>query len=123
MHGKIWYTATIRKKNFSKIRTFCIYFIFKQGKLSHFFFFHFVSVLLDIYLLCACMYVCTCVLIAELIITSGGENVAPVPIENKIKSEVPFLSNVMIIGDKKKFLSCLVTLKVRRERPGCVMCG
>lgn len=48
--------------------------------------------------------------IKELIITSGGENIAPVPIENRVKSEVPFLSNVFIVGDKRKYLSCLVTL-------------
>ena len=49
---------------------------------------------------------------AELIITAGGENIAPVPIEDRIKQELPFLSNVMLIGDKRKFISCLVTLKV-----------
>jgi len=49
--------------------------------------------------------------IKEIIITSGGENMAPVPIEDAIKEEVPFLSNVMIIGDKKKYVTCLVTLK------------
>ena len=53
------------------------------------------------------------VLCIELIITAGGENVHPVYIEDCIKSEVPFLSNVMLIGDKRKFLSCLITLKVR----------
>ena len=51
----------------------------------------------------------------ELIITAGGENVPPVYIENCIKSEVPFLSNVMLIGDKRKFLTCLITLKVRND--------
>ena len=51
----------------------------------------------------------------ELIITAGGENVAPVPIEDRIKGEVPFLSNVILIGDKRKFLSCLVTLKARGD--------
>lgn len=50
--------------------------------------------------------------IKELIITAGGENVAPVPIEEAIKQALPCLSNVMVIGDKLKFLSCLVTLKV-----------
>lgn len=40
---------------------------------------------------------------------------APVPIENEIKAAVPFLSNVMLIGDKCKYLSCLVTLKVCRN--------
>ena len=52
------------------------------------------------------------VLCIELIITAGGENVPPVYIEEHIKSEVPFLSNVMLIGDKRKFLTCLTTLKV-----------
>ena len=49
---------------------------------------------------------------ADIIITSGGENIAPVPIESRIKSEVPFLSHVMVIGDHRKFLTCLVTLLV-----------
>ena len=53
------------------------------------------------------------VLCIELIITAGGENVPPAYIEDCIKSEVPFLSNVMLIGDKRTFLSCLITLKVR----------
>ena len=51
-------------------------------------------------------------LLKELIITSGGENVAPVPIEDAIKSEIPFVSNAMLIGDQRNFLSCLLTLKV-----------
>lgn len=50
-----------------------------------------------------------------MIITAGGENLAPVPIEDRIKKELPFLSNVMLIGDKRKYLSCLVTLKVKAE--------
>ena len=39
----------------------------------------------------------------ELLITSGGENIAPVPIENNILAELPrVLSTVVVIG---KFLS------------------
>ncbi|EDQ85947.1 uncharacterized protein MONBRDRAFT_38583 [Monosiga brevicollis MX1] len=49
--------------------------------------------------------------IKEIIITAGGENVAPVPIEDTMKACCPILSNVMVIGDKRKFLSQVVTLK------------
>lgn len=51
-------------------------------------------------------------MVSELIITAGGENVAPVPIEDMLKAELPVVSNCMLIGDKKKFLSMLITLKV-----------
>ena len=50
--------------------------------------------------------------IKELVITAGGENVAPIPIEEKIKYACPLISNVILIGDKKKYLSVLVTLRV-----------
>lgn len=51
-------------------------------------------------------------ILAELIITAGGENVPPVPIEDALKEEVSIISNAMLVGDKKKFLSMLLTLKV-----------
>jgi len=47
----------------------------------------------------------------ELIIGSGGENIAPVPIEDNIKKLSPAISNVMMVGDKRKFNVALVTLK------------
>ncbi|KAM6201944.1 long-chain-fatty-acid--CoA ligase ACSBG1 isoform 2-T2 [Rhynchocyon petersi] len=47
----------------------------------------------------------------ELIITAGGENVPPVPIEEAVKVELPIISNAMLIGDRQKFLSMLLTLK------------
>lgn len=50
--------------------------------------------------------------IKELIITAGGENVAPVLIEDSLKSICPIINNVMVIGDDKKYLSALVTFKV-----------
>ncbi|RVE73517.1 hypothetical protein OJAV_G00032050 [Oryzias javanicus] len=51
--------------------------------------------------------------IKELIITAGGENIPPVPIEDAVKEAVPLLSNAMLIGDKRKFLSMFVTIKVK----------
>jgi len=47
----------------------------------------------------------------ELIIGAGGENIAPVPIEDRIKALCPAVSNVMIVGDQRKFNTAVVTLK------------
>ncbi|XP_043986504.1 long-chain-fatty-acid--CoA ligase ACSBG2 isoform X1 [Gambusia affinis] len=49
--------------------------------------------------------------IKEMIITAGGENVAPIPIEDAVKEAVPLISNAMLIGDKRKFLTMLLTIK------------
>ena len=53
--------------------------------------------------------------IKELIITAGGENIAPVPIEKAIKAALPCVSNAVVIGDRKKFLSVLLTLKTKPD--------
>ena len=50
--------------------------------------------------------------IKELIILADGENVPPVLIEEAIKKELPCISNAMVVGDRKKFLSCILTFKV-----------
>jgi len=54
--------------------------------------------------------------IKELIITAGGENVPPVLIENEMKAAMLAISNVMVIGDRRKFLSMLVSLKVEVDK-------
>lgn len=57
----------------------------------------------------------------ELIIGAGGENIAPVPIEDAIKAACPAISNIMMVGDKRKFNVALVTLKAKGatgELPG-----
>lgn len=56
--------------------------------------------------------------IKELIITAGGENIPPVLIEDSLKAEVPAISNTMLIGDKRKFLACLITLKTEPDATG-----
>ena len=47
----------------------------------------------------------------ELIVTSGGENVSPVPIENKLMELCPQVSNAIVVGDKRNYLSCMFCLK------------
>ncbi|MFT4552291.1 MAG: long-chain-fatty-acid--CoA ligase ACSBG [Chlamydiales bacterium] len=54
----------------------------------------------------------------ELIITAGGENVAPVLIENNIKAAISFVSNAVVVGDKQKFLGCLITLPTDLNEDG-----
>ena len=47
-----------------------------------------------------------------MIITSGGKNIAPYPIEEKIKAELgDFVSNCVVVGDKQKHLACLLTVR------------
>lgn len=45
----------------------------------------------------------------ELIITAGGKNVAPSYLEGEIGTST-FINQVMVVGDRKKFLAALVTL-------------
>lgn len=60
--------------------------------------------------------------IKELIITAGGENIPPVLIENELKLVLgDVVSNVMVIGDRMKFLSavfCLQTKPNPAAQPG-----
>ncbi|XP_012276951.1 very long-chain-fatty-acid--CoA ligase bubblegum [Orussus abietinus] len=53
--------------------------------------------------------------IKELIITAGGENIPPVQIEHTLLSELKVLSNAVLIGDMKKYLTVLVTLKTEMD--------
>lgn len=51
----------------------------------------------------------------ELLITAGGENVAPVKIEEKIKHFGPAINHVVVVGDKQKYLTCLITLHLEEN--------
>ncbi len=46
----------------------------------------------------------------EIIVTSGGKNVAPQPIEGQLKS-IPGVAQAVVIGDRRKFLTALITLE------------
>jgi long-chain acyl-CoA synthetase len=43
----------------------------------------------------------------DIIVTAGGKNVAPQPIENKVKTN-KYISQAVMIGDKRKFVSMLI---------------
>jgi len=49
----------------------------------------------------------------ELIITAGGKNIAPAPIENALKLS-KYISNAYVYGDRKPYLVALVTMNVER---------
>ena len=46
----------------------------------------------------------------DIIITSGGKNVSPSEIENNLKTS-PYIKEAIVIGDDRKFLSCLVGIE------------
>jgi long-chain acyl-CoA synthetase len=45
----------------------------------------------------------------DIIITAGGKNITPSEIENQLKVS-PYISDAVVIGDKRKFLSCLIMI-------------
>lgn len=47
----------------------------------------------------------------ELIIGEGGENIAPVPIEDHVKKMCDGIAEVIMVGDRRKYNVALVTLK------------
>ena len=54
----------------------------------------------------------------DIIVTAGGKNVAPQNLENSLKT-FPIISQAMVYGDKRKYLSVLITVneESRAEAP------
>ena len=49
----------------------------------------------------------------ELIITAGGKNIAPQPIENELKMD-KYISSVFVYGDRKPYISALIVPNLER---------
>jgi long-chain acyl-CoA synthetase len=47
--------------------------------------------------------------VKDIIITAGGKNITPAEIENRLKFS-PYISDAVVIGDKRRFLSCLIMI-------------
>ena len=45
----------------------------------------------------------------DIIVTAGGKNITPQFIENKLKASL-YINDAVVIGDKRKFLSCLIMI-------------
>jgi long-chain acyl-CoA synthetase len=43
----------------------------------------------------------------DLLVTSGGKNIAPQPIENLLKTS-PYITNAVVIGDRRRFVAALI---------------
>jgi long-chain acyl-CoA synthetase len=45
----------------------------------------------------------------EIIVTSGGKNVSPATLEDKLRAH-PLVSQCIVVGDNRPFIGCLITL-------------
>ena len=58
----------------------------------------------------------------DLIITAGGENIAPALVEGYLKG-IPVVSQAVVIGDRQRYLSVLLTLNADRIKIDAAACG
>src|SRR5688572_21353508 len=58
----------------------------------------------------------------DLIITAGGENIAPALVEGFLKG-IPVVSQAVVVGDRQRYLSVLLTLNADRIKQDAESCG
>lgn len=58
----------------------------------------------------------------DLLITAGGENIAPQVLEGHLKS-IPVVAQAVVVGDRKKYLSALLTLDPERVKNEAAAAG
>lgn len=58
----------------------------------------------------------------DLIITAGGENIAPALVEGYLKG-IPVVSQAVVVGDRQRYLSVLLTLNAERIKQDAESCG
>jgi long-subunit acyl-CoA synthetase (AMP-forming) len=58
----------------------------------------------------------------DLLITAGGENIAPQVLEGHLKG-IPVVAQAVVIGDRRKYLSALVTLDPDRVKTEAELAG
>jgi long-subunit acyl-CoA synthetase (AMP-forming) len=58
----------------------------------------------------------------DLLITAGGENIAPQVLEGHLKG-IPVVAQAVVIGDRRKYLSALVTLDPERVKTEAELAG
>ena len=58
----------------------------------------------------------------DLIITAGGENIAPALLEGYLKG-IPVVSQAVVIGDRQRYLAVLLTLNAERIAVDAQACG
>jgi len=54
----------------------------------------------------------------DLIVTAGGKNIAPQRIERILRTS-PFIAHAMAVGDRRKFVTALLTLEAQTMRQWC----
>ncbi|MBX3231343.1 MAG: AMP-binding protein [Labilithrix sp.] len=58
----------------------------------------------------------------DLLITAGGENIAPQVLEGHLKA-IPVVGQAVVVGDRMKYLAALVTLDPERVLTEAALCG